>query len=190
MTLLSKFKIQEVEVVKLSEWQNNPRIHSEKGVEDLKNSIGRFGLAVFLYCDSDLTIVGGHARKKALIALGVKKVKCWVAQEKLSDEDFKAVALLSNRVYSAFNQEKLNDSVEANDLVEYGFEVDEVDFEVDETEFEEEATPAPKKHQYQFKFNSDEKRTTFEKALIRIGEEYDDIDSDSERFIQFLKDNL
>jgi site-specific DNA-methyltransferase (adenine-specific) len=118
MSLIKKFAVKTVKVEDLKEWEINPRIHSEKGLYDVKASISKFGMAALMYCDSDLTIIGGHARKKVLIELGVEEVKCWVAKKKLPEKEFKALALLSNQIFSSFNQQKVNEMTDPFSLLD------------------------------------------------------------------------
>lgn len=192
--ILDLFELREVKVSELKEWDINPRIHSEKGIEDVKQSISRLGMIAFLMADSDLTIVGGHARKKALIELGYETVNCWVAKSKLSERNFKVTAIVSNKIYSSFNQSKVNESVDAFTLLDWGFSASEVDFDddgivVDDDELDKTAEKVVS-HKVKFSFRTESDRDEFEKLLIRLKDKYPDLETNGDRFIEFLKEEL
>lgn len=191
MEIAKKFQVKEVKVSDLKEWEINPRIHSSKGLEDVKESIKRLGMVSFMMVDKDMTIIGGHARKKVLLELGIEKIKCWVAKEKLSVEEFKTASLLSNRIYSSFNKGMINNIYDPFDLIDYGFSASEVDFEEDITIEESELETTEHKfvqYKYKFKFTKEEDRNTFELFIASLRERYgEEFNTNGERFINFLK---
>jgi hypothetical protein len=193
MSLIKKFAVKTVKVEDLKEWEINPRIHSEKGLYDVKASISKFGMAALMYCDSDLTIIGGHARKKVLIELGVEEVKCWVAKKKLPEKEFKALALLSNQIFSSFNQQKVNEMTDPFSLLDIGFDAAEVDFDED-IELEEDdldnTSGKEKSHRILLKFGTEDDRMIFEQFLVELREKYPDVETNAERFINYLKEEL
>jgi len=67
--------IQHVAMSLIKPYWRNPRVH-ENDVETLKVSIGQFGFNVLLVLDTELVIVCGHRRYKALQQLGYEEVPC------------------------------------------------------------------------------------------------------------------
>ena len=193
MNLIEKFEVKTVKVADLKEWEINPRTHSEKGLLDVKNSIDKFGVIALMYCDKDLTIIGGHARKKVLVELGVEEVKCYVAKKKLPEKDFKALALLSNQVYSRFNQEEVNDMVDAFELLDMGFDSSEIDFDDDvDVEDDEMENTAKKEAMFKLrlKFNTEDEREFFEGFFMELKERFPEEATNSIRFIKYLEEEL
>ncbi len=186
--LTDNFILKSIKVEDLKEWELNPRIHSDKGLRDLKESITQFGVIVFLFCDSDLTIVGGHARKKALMELGIEEVKCFVAKKKLTERDFKVCSLLSNSIYSEFNIDKLNENLEPKKLMSLGFGLDKIYFESDKVELddEEKYIERERKHKINFKFGSESEFDVMEELMSKLNLDLPELESDGERLIQFL----
>jgi hypothetical protein len=150
-------------------------------------------MAALMYCDKDMTIIGGHARKKVLQDLGIEEVKCWVAKKKLTPKQFKAMALLSNQVFSTFDTQKLNEMLDPFALLDIGFDAAEVDFdeeiELDDDELEN-TSMKEKKIRTRFKFDSEDDRMAFEEFFVEMRERYPDEETNAARFIKFLKDEL
>lgn len=63
-----------IKVSDLKDYEGNPRIITEKGIDDLKESISKFGVAEPIIVNKDYTIIGGHARKKTLEILKITDV--------------------------------------------------------------------------------------------------------------------
>lgn len=92
-----KWFSKKVRVAELKEYEGNPREFTEKGLEELKKSIEKFGLAEPLCCNPDLTIIGGHARKKTLIELNIKEVNIFIPERKLSPSEIKELNVRLNK---------------------------------------------------------------------------------------------
>jgi len=193
MKFTEKFSLKEVKVEDLKEWEINPRIHNDKGLLDVKESIAKLGTMAFLMADNDLTIIGGHGRKKVLIELGEKTTQVWVANEKLDEKSFKKAALLSNRIFARFDNNKLNEAFDAMDLIDFGFDTNEVDFgedqELDDNELENTAAKEVA-HKLKFSFDTLEDKQEFEDFLLELKKVYPEIETIGDRFIKFLQDKL
>lgn len=89
--------LKKIEVKKLKEWDKNPRALTEKGLNDLRISIKKFGIAEPIVCNTDLTICGGHGRKKILDEMGIKLVDCYLPTKKLTAKQFEELNIRLNK---------------------------------------------------------------------------------------------
>ena len=121
--------------VKLSdvkEYEANPRTITEKGLKDLKQSIERFGQAEPLVVNTDMVLIGGHARKIALQSLDYDICDVIMPSKKLTDKQVQELNIRLNRnIAGIFSFDILTEFFETDDLIEWGFE----SFEFDKPEF-------------------------------------------------------
>lgn len=76
-------------VADLKENPKNPKILNEKGKNRLQKSLAKFGLAGTIICNTDLTIIDGHSRKRDLIEKGIKEVWVSVPDRPLTEKEYK-----------------------------------------------------------------------------------------------------
>ena len=108
-----------IKVSQLKEYAGNPRDFTEKGMKDLKRSIDKFGVAEPICCNPDLTIIGGHARKKTLVEMGIKEVLVHLPERKLTDEEVKELNVRLNKNQAGiFNMDILANEFELTDLLD------------------------------------------------------------------------
>jgi ParB-like chromosome segregation protein Spo0J len=88
-------KIKNKRIADLTPYANNPRINDE-AVEAVANSIKEFGFLVPIVIDKTDTIVAGHTRYKAAIALGLDSVPT-VDAGNLTDKQIQAFRLADNK---------------------------------------------------------------------------------------------
>src|SRR3990167_1085583 len=81
----------------LKPYPDNPRIIKGKPFEDLKKSVDKFGLAEPLCVNTDLTIIGGHARYYALEAQGATELDCYMPERQLNDKEVQELNIRLNR---------------------------------------------------------------------------------------------
>ena len=118
----------------LKEYKNNPRKFTEKGLADLEASLSRLGYIDPIAVNTDGTIIGGHARKKMLLKLGIKEVDVRVPDRTLTDAEIdEAIIRLNKNIAGEWDFEKLGDWYDQANLVEWGFFSEEVGF-ADETD--------------------------------------------------------
>ena len=187
---LGKFELKTVKVADLKEWEINPRIHSDKGIVDVKASMVKFNIAQKMCCDKDLTICGGHARKKALLDMGVEEIEIYVAKKKLSKRDFRAVALLTNQVPSKFDTEKLNQEHDPFYLMEVGFGASEINFDVGDTPMDEPENTATTNKTFKIKLElaDDEELVKLETFLVELKNKYPKVPTIGQRLLYYMKD--
>ena len=90
-------EIKQVDIGKLKPYENNAKIHGEKQINKLAESIKEFGFISPVLIDKDFTIIAGHGRTQAAKQAGLKKLPC-VFVEGLSEEQKKAYILADNRL--------------------------------------------------------------------------------------------
>lgn len=115
-------------VSELIPWEKNPRKITDEQLAHLKRSIERFGYAAPVVVNADGTIVAGHMRTRAMIALGMgeTEVDVRVPSRPLTDEELTELAVRDNANGGDWDFKKLMDfDLEA--LADWGFDPDKVD---------------------------------------------------------------
>jgi ParB-like nuclease domain len=84
-------------VVDLKPNRHNPRIHSEKHVRQITQSIETFGFNVPILVDRDLNVIAGHGRVFAAKLLQIDKVPV-IRLEHLNDHQRRAFMIADNRL--------------------------------------------------------------------------------------------
>ena len=116
------WKAETRKVADLKEWADNPTKHSEHGLNELEDSIQKFGMAVPECIQPDGTLIGGHGRKIVLTRMKIKEVACYVPNRKLTDSEFKELNVrLNKNVSGVFDVDKLNELFEPAELYDIGF---------------------------------------------------------------------
>ena len=112
----------------------NPRELTEDQHQDLKDSISRFGfvdpLIVNTNKDRKNILVGGHQRLKIAKELGYKKVPC--VEVDLTPEKEKELNVRLNKNTGQWDWDALANQFEVGDLLEWGFNEDELQFKEQE----------------------------------------------------------
>lgn len=78
-----------VKVKDLIDNPKNPKILNEKGRSRLQKTLAKYGLAGTIICNTDLTIIDGHSRRKELEDGGQQEVWVSVPSRKLTDKEYK-----------------------------------------------------------------------------------------------------
>lgn len=123
-----------VKIKELKEYPFNPRTISKKDFERLVNDLKQDGYHRRILINFDNTIIGGHARKKALIASGLSpesEIEVLKASRLLSENEFKRLNIRDNLAYGDFDSELLANHFDVPELIEWGMDVDELGFEVE-----------------------------------------------------------
>jgi ParB-like chromosome segregation protein Spo0J len=118
----------------------NPRQISEADFEQLKKSLQGFDcvepLIINTYEGRENVVVGGHQRLKALIELGHKEVPC--VEVNLDEEKEKELNIRLNKNTGQFDMDILATYFEPEQLIEYGFNEEELVGRVEEVPEERE----------------------------------------------------
>lgn len=92
-----KRKIEYVDVEKLRPYQQNPRRHPRKQIEQIAASIRRFGFNVPLIIDAKNRVAAGHGRLLAAQKLRLTKVPV-IRAKNLTDKERRAFMLADNKL--------------------------------------------------------------------------------------------
>jgi hypothetical protein len=107
----------------LTEWPDNPRCLTTKGMADLKRSIEKFGCCEPLVVNTDGQIIGGHGRKKVIESLGIKEVDCYFPDRTLTKEECEECGIrLNQNIAGEWNFETLANLWPVETLTEWGFD--------------------------------------------------------------------
>ncbi len=101
----------------------NPRVMTDKSMEDLKKSLRKFNLVEIPAIDLDGRICAGHQRIRALQILGRGKeeIEVRVPNRKLTEKEYERYMLTSNAVIGSWDFEKLKD-FDLDFLLDIGFD--------------------------------------------------------------------
>ncbi len=128
-----EWHIEKREVSSLKEWGKNPRKLMTKGLEDLTNSINKFGLAEPIVINTDGTICGGHGRKKVLTLAKIKECDCYVPDRELTEDEFRELNIrLNANIAGEFDWEVLANEWDVDQLNDYGLDTPGFDVNSDE----------------------------------------------------------
>ena len=123
------------DINKLQPDSKNPRIHSEKQIQQVARSIEAFGFNVPFLVDRKLRLIAGHGRLAACQLLGIDKVPT-ICLDHLTENQLRAFMIADNRLAEQATwdpnllAEQLRElcDVELNfDLEATGFQVAEID---------------------------------------------------------------
>ncbi len=89
--------VEYVSVTSLIPNKKNPRLHSQKQVEQIANSIKVFGFNVPFLVDCNLQVIAGHGRLIASKLLGLEQVPV-IRLEHLSEHQRRAFMIADNRL--------------------------------------------------------------------------------------------
>jgi DNA modification methylase len=131
----------------------NPRELSDVQFETISDSLKRFGFVdpvlVNKYPDRMDIIIGGHQRTKVAKALGLKTVPTVELELTLDQE--RELNIRLNKNTGSWDVSALDEYFEKEELIEWGFDAEELDFfevedepEVEEDDFDEEPPEDPK----------------------------------------------
>lgn len=110
----------------LVEWEKNPRQLTEKQAADLGESLKRFGYVEPIAVNLDGTIVGGHMRRRILLAQAMidpsAQIDVRVPSRMLTPEEREELAIRLNRNIGEWDFDKLANEFDMNALLAWGFD--------------------------------------------------------------------
>lgn len=120
------------EIEALKPYANNPR-YNDESINEVANSIEKFGFKVPLVITKDGEIITGHTRYKASIKLGLKKVPCIIADD-LTDIQIKEFRIADNKTgeFSKWDWLGLDEELEKINNInmeDFGFETNSIDWD-------------------------------------------------------------
>lgn len=114
----------------LTENVDNPRRLSKKRAEELKKSLGKFGLCQPIVIQPSGKIVGGHQRLKTLKSLNISEVTVALPSRVLSEREEQELTIRLNRSIGEWDADILANVWDAKDLLDWGFSEDELDIDI------------------------------------------------------------
>ena len=117
-------KVTEIELRKIKPYENNPKIHTERQIKAVANSIRSFGAVQPIVVDKNMVIIIGHCRYEAARYLNMNTFPVIVAD--LSEDEAKALRIIDNRTNesewnTALLSGDLRDLVESFEMYNLGF---------------------------------------------------------------------
>jgi len=124
--------LQQFRLDELTDYYKNPRSLSEKEFKQLKTSLDKFGMIdkPIVNLDSANTIIGGHQRKHVLEATGVKECECWIPDRELSEKEVEELNIRLNKNTGSWDFDVLANEFELDDLLDWGFDKQELDLDL------------------------------------------------------------
>ncbi len=116
-----------IPIKELKEYENNPRKISKTAFTNLVKSLQQDGYHSRILINVDNTIIGGHARKKALIAAGwdaETHIEVLRANRQLDEQELKRLNIRDNLEFGEFDFDILANCFETDDLIEWGMNAD------------------------------------------------------------------
>ena len=123
--------VRKVRLQDLTPYAKNARIHDEKQVDAIAESISRFGFISPVLADASGNVIAGHGRIMAAEKLGMKEVPV-VNVEGMSDEERRAYILADNRLAEMGTWDMDTVTEELKDLQLDGFDLELTGFEIPE----------------------------------------------------------
>lgn len=142
----------------LTENVNNPRTLSKKRAEELKKSLGKFGVCKPIIIQPDGKVIGGHQRLKTLRSLGIDEVSVSIPSRALSKRESEELTISLNKISGDFDHDMLANRWEVDVLLDSGFTEEELHTDIIPQE-------KPKKFSITIKFDNEDDLRHVEKEL-------------------------
>jgi len=109
--------------------EKNPRKLSKADAQQLQRSMEKFGVCEPIVINWDGTIIGGHQRVRTLKKLGEKEVAVYLPSSPLSEEEADELNIRLNKNSGDWDFDILANQWNPEDLVEWGFSMEELHLE-------------------------------------------------------------
>ncbi len=119
------WKLETRKISELKDYYKNPRTLNSRQEKNLKTSLEKFGLIDKPILNLDNTIIGGHQRKRTLKKLGYKEIDCWIPNRQLDEKEVEELNIRLNQS-GEFDYDILANEYEMIDLVNFGFDSDDI----------------------------------------------------------------
>lgn len=140
-----EWKLEKRRISELHANEKNPRKLSKSDAQQLQRSIEKFGVCEPIVINWDGTIIGGHQRVKTLKKLGYKEVEVYLPNQPLSEQEADELNIRLNKNSGDWDFDVLANSWDPNDLVDWGFTMNELHLESIPDHGEGEEQEPPKK---------------------------------------------
>jgi hypothetical protein len=112
-----------VKIGDLKDYDDNPRTITKKDMASLVASIKQDGYHQRLLVNKDLTIIGGHQRKRALLIAGFKDhqiIEVLMPSEDITEDQFKRINVRDNLPFGKYDFDMIANMFDMESLVEWG----------------------------------------------------------------------
>ena len=140
-----EWKLETRKIKDLKEYDKNPRTLTKDQEDQLKKSVERFGLIDKPIINTDNVIIGGHQRLRILKKLKISEIECYVPTEPLEEKQVEELNIRLNRNHGSFDFDVLANVFDPVELVEWGFNADDLIGEISDVTDEEDEEPKKKK---------------------------------------------
>ena len=118
------YHVEWLEPSELISYEANAKLHSEKNVANIANSIKRYGWQQNITITRDKVIIIGHGRQLAALQLGVK-CPCKVIEDELTDDDIRELRIADNLTHDGeYDWEAMSAEIDRFGLEFEGFDFD------------------------------------------------------------------
>lgn len=126
-------EIENIKLEKLSPYDNNPRTHSSKQIEQIVNSIKQFGFTIPILIDENDMILAGHGRLLAAKEMDLRTVPCLRATS-MSEAQKRAYLIADNKLTEngGWNNELLIEEFQYLESLDLDFDLSITGFETAE----------------------------------------------------------
>lgn len=124
-----KWKLEKRKVKDLYEYAKNARSLSKEQAAHLHASIDKFGQCEPIVITTDDVIIGGHQRLRTMRKMGYKEVDVYVPDSPLSEKEVEELNIRLNKNTGDWDWDMLGNAWDPEDLVEWGFTMDELHLE-------------------------------------------------------------
>lgn len=116
--------IEQRKISELKVWDKNPRYTTDKDKADLDKSIKKFDYVEVVIININNTIIGGHQRIDRMKEAGRQEevIDVRVPNRKLSDKEFDELAVRLNKNRGQWDDNKLRNLFESDELKNWGFD--------------------------------------------------------------------
>lgn len=113
-------KIEHVPVADIKPFAQNPRLHSDKQIANIANSIQKFGFINPILIDKTKTIIAGHGRYLAAKQLNLSQIPV-IMLDNLTDKQVRELIVADNALsaQSAWDTDLLSEVLEGLDDLDY-----------------------------------------------------------------------
>lgn len=116
-----------IPITQLKDYEHNPRRISKKEFEKLVRCIKEDGYHQRIIVNSDYTILGGHQRKKALLAAGFKEndeVEVLIPNRPLTPQELDRINIRDNLPFGEYDFDILANRFNPSELLDFGIPED------------------------------------------------------------------
>lgn len=144
---MNKLNIQNIEITRIREYKNNPKLHNRTQIAKIRESICEFGFINPVLLDENLEIIAGHGRVAVARDMGMHDVPAIILSH-LTDAQKRAYRIADNKLteLGKWSIELLNLEFTELSKLDLNFDLDITGFETSEIDLilDSDGTPDPK----------------------------------------------